>query len=679
MKFRQKLSAEIFARKYMINGEESPEEVFQQVAKTVAAAEKSKKLRKFWEEEFSEILREGLFIPGGRILANARPNARLRNYNNCFTIEVEDSISGIYRALTEDAIINAAGGGVGFNISHLRPKGTPTSRQGESSGPISFLQVFDSSAKQIRTGGARRGAHIAVMNVDHPDIEEFITCKHGEQNNMLTQFNISVGITDDFISAVERDLNWNLQFNGKIYKTVKARYLYDLLAKNAYEHNEPGILNLDHVNRFNTGSYAFDIETTNPCGEIPMPNYSLCCLGSLNLTQFVQEPFSLSTNFDWYKFRETIRTAIRFLDNVLDVTDYPLEKIQVLSKQWRRIGLGFTGLGDMFAMLRIPYGSAESKIFSTKLAREFRDTAYAASIDLAKEKGAFPALDKKRYLQGDYIFWLENTELKRKIAKYGIRNIAMLTCAPTGTTSLTLGQNCSSGIEPIFSLQYERKYRTGTGEETSTETVYDYAYLEYLDFCKRHDQPEKLDDEAREWFKTASEISPEDGIDIQAIFQRFIDHSISKTCNLPENYSFEEYKKLWMYAYKAGLKGFTTFNPDGCCFIDHEVSTPKGPISFREMFYREDIDPELSRPGWYPCKPFEVDTSTGVEQCSNLYLRGNTNLISIEIDTGEILKLTPEHKLRVKGEWVLVRDLKIGDQIDDIRKDCESEKTSEQL
>lgn len=583
--FSQKLSGELFAKKYMINGETSPEEVFRAVAKEIARVEKTAKLKKYWEEKFYEVLREGLFIPGGRILANARPTARLRNYNNCFTIEVEDSIPGIYRALTEDAVINAAGGGVGFNISHLRPKGTPTSRQGESSGPISFLQVFDASAKQIMTGGARRGAHIAVMNIDHPDIEEFITIKHGDENKVLTQFNISVGITDAFIEAVEKDLDWNLQFKGKIYKTVKARYLYDLLAKNAYEHNEPGILNLDHVNKYNTGYYAFDIETTNPCGEIPMPNYSLCCLGSLNLTKFVRNAFE-NANFNFDAARETIAVAVRFLDNVLDATDYPLPKIRELSKQWRRIGLGFTGLGDTLAMLKMSYGSEASKGFCTELAAFLQGVAYEASIDLAKEKGAFPSLNKKKYVAGSYIQTLEE-DLQARILKHGIRNVALLTCAPTGTTSLTVGQNCSSGIEPIFSLSYDRKYRTGTGEETATETVYDYAWLQYLEHLKKQNLTLK-DTEYLEWFKTTESISPEDGIDIQAIFQKRIDHSISKTCNLPSDYSFEKYKELWMYAYKKGLKGFTTFNPKGSMAgilstkkeekkeIDESVAIPRG-------------------------------------------------------------------------------------------------------
>jgi ribonucleoside-diphosphate reductase alpha chain len=634
--FSQKISEEIFAQKYMINGEQSAEDVFRGVAKEIASVEKTKKLRDYWEAEFYRIISNGFFIPGGRILANARPSAKMRNYNNCFTIEVEDSIPGIYKALQEDAVINAAGGGVGFNISHLRPKGAPTTKQGESSGPISFLRVFNESAKQIMTGGSRRGAHIAVMNIDHPDIEEFITCKHGEKNNELTQFNISVGISDAFINAVEKDLDWNLEFKGKIYKTVKARYLYELLATNAFEHNEPGILNLDHVNKYNTGAYAFDIETTNPCGEIPMPNYSLCCLGSINLSQFVICPFGKHKQFDYKLLQEVIPVAVRFLDNVLEATQYPLPLIEKLSKEWRRIGLGFTGLADAFAMLGISYGSEESKQLSGVLASVFQSTAYHASIDLAKEKGQFPSLDRRRYVLGDYITEVCDDGIKNRILKHGIRNVAMLTCAPTGTTSLTVGQNCSSGIEPIFSLSYDRKIRTGRDEETKTQTVYDYAYMEYLNFCERHGLPKELDAEAKPWFTTTYRVDPKDGIDIQAIFQKYIDHSISKTCNLPENYSYEKYKDLWMYAYKKGLKGFTTFNPSGSMagILSVKKAEPKGSTDTRPEFIERHPAPR---------RPKDLDCDIHVSS-----IKGQKYLILIGKYNGSVYEMFVSE---YKDEW----------------------------
>jgi ribonucleoside-diphosphate reductase alpha chain len=539
----------------MINGEVDPEDVFHGVAKEVSKIEKDKG---HWEHVFYEMMSSGKFIPGGRILANARPDAKLRQYNNCFVIPIEDSMEGIYEALRQDAVISGQGGGVGFNISTLRPKNAPLSKGGTSSGALSFLKIFNESAKVIQTGGGRRAAHIAIMNVDHPDIEEFITIKHGDENAELTQFNISVGITDKFIRHVEEDLDWDLIFNGKVFKTIKAKYLFDLLAKNAFTHNEPGILNLDHVNDNNTGYWAFDIASTNPCGEIPMPNYSLCCLGAINLTHFVQNPFGPSSYFDFERLGDLIPSCVRFLDNVLDVTDYPLPEIKKLSKQWRRIGLGFTALADTFAMLGMAYGDERSKEFSGELAKFFSHTTYKSSIFLANEKGEFPAMDRDKYLAGKFVKMVLDDKDIIAVQNVGIRNIAMLTIAPTGTTSLTVGQNCSSGIEPIFSLSYDRRIRTGIGDETKTESVHDSAWLEYL--FKNKDKTNIV---IPEFFRTTLEIDPYDAIDIQAIFQKYWDHSISKTANLPKGYSFDEYKDLWMYAYKNGLKGFTSFNPEG--------------------------------------------------------------------------------------------------------------------
>lgn len=440
-------------------------------------------------------------------------------------------------------------------------------------------------------------------------------------------------INNSDIQNIRAGGDWNLQFEGKVYKTVKARDLYDLLAKNAFEHNEPGILNLDTVNKYNTGAYAFDIETTNPCGEIPMENYSLCCLGSLNLTKFVRDPFGKYRSFNMADFWLTVEIAIRFLDNVLDVTEYPLSKIEETSKKRRRIGLGFTGLGDALAMLGIPYGSEESKVFCENLAKELQEKAYTASSNLAKEKGSFPSLDKKKYLLGDYVFGLPKG-VKRLIAKQGIRNIAMLTCAPTGTTSLTVGQNCSSGIEPIFSLSYDRKIRTGRGDETETQTVYDYAYLEYLKFCEKHNIEAKLDEETSLWFTTSDKVDPYDGIDIQAIFQRYLDNSISKTCNLPPNYPFEEYKRLWMYAYKKGLKGYTSFNPSG---------SMKGVLSVKKEEVKDENRPEYIERHPAPRRPKDLECDVHVST-----IKGQKYLILIGKYNGSAYEMFVSE---YKDEW----------------------------
>ncbi|MCG8571329.1 MAG: adenosylcobalamin-dependent ribonucleoside-diphosphate reductase [Spirochaetes bacterium] len=579
MKFIQKISEEIFQKKYMLHREKDAEEVFRKIAQEIALAEETGK-QKEWEEKFFQEISTGRLIPAGRILANARPESKLKNYNNCFTIDIEDSMESIYQALREDALISKMGGGVGFDISKLRPKGDKLSRGGESSGVISFLKIFDQSAKTIMTGGQRRSAHIALLDISHPEIEDFIRIKQGDINNQLTQFNISVKITDAFIQAVREDKDWNLVFQNKIYKTVKARYLYNLLAKNAFLHNEPGIFNADIVERFNNGYWAFKMDRVNPCGELVMPPYSLCCLSAVNLTAFVENPFTDQAVFHYSHFQKTIAVGIRFLDNILDQTAYPLEKIRTFSRQWRRIGLGFTGLGNVFAMLKLKYGHPDSLEIAEKIAKTLRDTSYIVSSELAGEKGSFPAFDADKYLQANFIQTLPQ-DIQASIRHQGIRNVQLNTVAPTGTTSLSVGQNCSSGIEPIFSLEFKRNIRTGQADEVKTELVYDYAWHLYQ---KQNGKT------VPDYFVTAEQIDPYHSIDLQAMVQKYIDHSISKTLNLPDNTSLEEYKTLFLYAYEKGLKGFTTFNPQG---------SMKGVLEYQEESIRRAYAPP--RPRDLPC------------------------------------------------------------------------------
>ena len=565
--WRQKISREIFESKYNLHGEDGIEAVLREVAREIASVEVLER-RKEVEELFFDALIEGRLIPAGRILANARVNSGMKNYNNCFTIDIDDSMEDIYDSLKEDAIISKVGGGVGFDISKLRPRGEALSGGGESSGVISFLRIFDQSAKTIVTGGQRRSAHIALLDISHPDIEEFIGVKRGDENKELTQFNISVKVSDAFMDAVEADGDWELVFCGKVYKKMRARELYDLLAKNAFLHNEPGIFYKDVVERYNNGYWAFKMDRVNPCGELVMPSYSLCCLSAINLTKFIIDPFTETANFDWDGFRQTAATSVRFLDNVLDATTYPLEKIRNFSLRWRRIGLGFTGLGNLLCMLKVPYGSKEALEWSENIARTLRDASYTASSDLAAEKGSFPAYSREKFLAAQFVSQLPQ-ETRDLIARQGIRNIQMNTIAPTGTTSLSLGQNCSSGIEPTFALQYDRTIRTGVGDETIKETVYDYAWQIYK---------EKFGEDAKAppYFVTTLDIDPYASIDIQAVFQKYIDHSISKTLNLPPGTTFEGYKDLFRYAYERGLKGFTTFNPEGQHEGDPGVSGGRG-------------------------------------------------------------------------------------------------------
>ncbi len=843
----QKICTEIFNKKYMINnGDNSVNDVLKGIAKEISSNEKDAVK---WEEIFYNELSSYRLIPAGRIVANARPDSQNKYYNNCYTIDIDDSIDKIYESLKYDALISATGGGVGFNISKLRPNGSITSKGGVSSGPISFLKVFNESAKIIQTGGFRRAAHIAILNVDHPDIEEFITCKQGENNNALTQFNISVGITNKFMEAVEKDLDWNLLFDGVIYKTIKARYLYNLIMKNAYKHNEPGLFFLDRVEEDNNAPHSFTIDRCNPCftgetlvavadgrnavpikilaeeskgekkfpvysgvekktqrkfssfkaeikdavafktgkrevikvvlsdgtflrctpehllatkdgrwveaqnskgeqlekfysfsnknnnknyrtinsmtngyakqyrmiyefyngeydgnimtidhkdenafndkienlillpkkvhnektrqnrlgknnpihrmnkeyrrwiqkkrninanatrynwteekckeamdcflknnpkpifksknidlsyrifvkdivwtgdiedvydltvkdnnnfyiitngdnnygnscgvlvhncGEISMPSWSLCCLSSINFTKFVINPFEENCYFDYDQLEKTIIIGIRFLDNVLDVTKYPLPIIEEFSKKWRRIGLGFTGFADALAMMRIPYNSDKAKKFTNQLAEFFRNSSYNASINLAIEKGSYPEFRFNEIKDSGFFNKLPSS-IQDRIKDFGLRNVGINTIAPNGTISLTLGQNCSSGIEPIFSLEYNRKIRTDKADTFIEEKVYDYAWLLYKNKLIKNEDEKNIPN----FFVTTFDIDPYQAIDIQAIWQNYIDHSISKTINLPNGFSFEQYKNLYQYAYEKGLKGVTTFNPEG--------------------------------------------------------------------------------------------------------------------
>ncbi len=447
---------------------------------------------------------------------------------------------------------------------------------------------------------SHNSAHIAIMNIDHPDIEKFITAKQGDKNKALTQFNISVGITDDFIKAYKRDENWDLKFNGQVYKTVKAKDLYEKLVENAFEHNEPGILNLSAINKYNNGWYLYDIQECNPCGEQPIPPYSVCNLGAINLTKFVLQPFSDNPAFDYNGFEETIHTGVRFLDNVLDATSYPLDEIREMSLNDRRIGLGFTGLADMLAMMKVKYGSKESKKLSKEIAESLRNFSYEASINLAKEKKPFPRFDRDKYLKGSFIKQLPH-KIRDDMYEYGIRNININTTAPTGTTSFSLGQNCSSGIEPIFSLEYDRKIRTGRDDETTTETVYDYAWLLYKEIIG--------DDKTPEYFVTTNDVDPYDAIAIQSIFQKYIDASISKTANLPMDYTFEEYKNLFLYAYDEGLKGFTSFNPGGSVagILSYKKDDPKNGNGFRPNYIERTFAPK--RPKDLECDIHQISVN----------------------------------------------------------------------
>lgn len=566
-KFEQRVSKEIFENKYQIRGETTPHEVFMRVAEEIAEAEKTPELKEIWKNRFYDIMDQGLFFPAGRPLANARIDSPMKQYANCFVIEIEDNMESITQALSDYMMILKKSGGVGFNISKLRPKNSALSVGGESTGPLSFCEIFNTASKTI-SANHRRGATMIVMNIDHPDIEEFITYKRGDENAKLTQANISVGITDAFMQAVEKDENWELVFDGKVYKTVKAKYLWDAIMQNSMKFAEPGVLFLDSLNSGNSLNWLHALDTTNPCAEQPLPAYTgidgvkyygSCNLGSVNLSKMVINPFSDNAYLDYHLLTTAISVGVRFLDNVIDRIQLPIEATENEMYASRRIGLGFMGFGDMFNKLKIRYGSPDSKEFTKKLAVFFQETAFQASIDLAQEKSPCPIMtdttNKSKYVGTPYISKLPSN-IKNQIYQYGIRNTHILSVAPTGTIALTAGNNTSGGIEPPFALEYNRKIKTGPKDEDfRVETVYDESWLSYQSLGEHFGKEVVVPD----YFTVAHEVDPYDKLDIISIWQKHICTAISNTTNLKADFTYDEYVNLYKYGWEVGCKGVTAF------------------------------------------------------------------------------------------------------------------------
>ena len=542
------ISKEIFERKYQYNNE-TLEQLWSRIAENISSKEES---QEFWQGEFYSILEDFKFIPGGRIITNAGTNRTSATLFNCYVMnDIPDDMDGIFNTIRESALTQKMGGGVGYNFSTLRPNGSYIKGcESESSGPISFMGIFDATCKTIMSAGNRRGAQMGVLNIDHPDIEEFIEAKRG--NEALQMFNISVGVSDKFMEALRNKEDWDLVFDGKVYKTVKAVDLWDKIIKATYDYAEPGVLFLDRINKMNNLWYIEDLKATNPCGEQPLPPYGACLLGAINLTKFVLNPFTEIASIDWERLEETIKVAVRMLDNVIENSEFPLEKQKQEALDKRRLGLGITGLANMLAMLRSTYGSDESIEITDDLMEFFTNKAYNTSIDLAEEKGAFPLLNKEEYVKSDFIKGLDDC-IADDILKYGIRNSHLTTIAPTGTTSMFAG-NVSSGLEPVFALSYDRKIRNGQeGDETTYEMV-DYGLLKYREIVGE-------DKELPSYFVTTADITPQQHIDVQATIQRWIDSSTSKTINVPTDFPFEDFKDIYTSAYEKGLKGCTTFRP----------------------------------------------------------------------------------------------------------------------
>ena len=571
----QEISTEVLIEKYAKGDETSTAEVIARVAQALAEVEPTE-TRKKHAEEFLWAMQHG-FIPAGRV-SSAAGTGLETTLINCFVQPVGDSITntvdgkpGIYTALAQAAETMRRGGGVGYNFSAIRPKGARVKGTGSSaSGPISYMKVFDRSCETVESAGARRGAQMAVLNIDHPDILQFITVK--QEKGQLNNFNVSVGVTDEFMRAVEIDSEFELAHvaepnddlklagayrrnDGKwVYQKLRAAEVWDLIMQCTYNAAEPGVLFIDRINQENNLAYCEVIEATNPCGEQPLPDYGCCCLGSLNLTAYVKDAFSDAPSFDFELFESVTKIAVRMLDNVLIATKWPLEEQAKEAEAKRRLGLGFTGLGDALIMLGVRYDSEEGRRLAAKIARMMRDASYSGSVDLAQERGAFPLLDVEKYLRGGFASRLPD-ELKDAIRKHGIRNSHLTSIAPTGTISLAFADNASNGIEPAFSWFYNRTKRMPDGSKKDY-TVEDHAYRVYR--ALGHDTSN-----LPSAFVSALDISAINHMLMVADVAPYIDAAISKTVNVAEDYPYEDFKTLYLEAWRKGLKGITTYRPNG--------------------------------------------------------------------------------------------------------------------
>ena len=568
----QEVSLDVLREKYARGNEATIEDVQRRIARALAALEPVPQ-RAELERRFLWAQQQG-FVPAGRI-ASAAGLGLSATLINCFVQPVGDSISGssdglpgIYTALSEAAETMRRGGGVGYDFSAIRPLGSKVAgTASRASGPVSYMEVFDASCRTVESAGARRGAQMGVLRIDHPDIERFIAAK---DTGRLTNFNISVGVTDAFMRAVEADEAFALVHAAEpgdedlaagghrsedgpwVYRTVRARELWERIMFSTYDHAEPGVLFVDRMNAENNLWYAEELRATNPCGEQPLPPYGCCDLGSLNLTAFVHDAFTPGARLDFERLRDVATTAVRMLDLVLDATQWPLPQQANEARAKRRIGLGFLGLGSALAMLGLRYDLDEGRAMAARIASALRDAAYAASIELAREKGAFPLFDADKYLRGQFIERLPQA-LRDSIRAHGIRNSHLLSIAPTGTISLAFADNASNGIEPPYSWTYQRRKRTADGGTRSYE-VCDHAWRLYR---QRHG-----DAALPASFVTALEMRALDHLRMVEAVQPFIDTAISKTVNVPEDYPYDDFRDLYLEAWRAGLKGLATYRPN---------------------------------------------------------------------------------------------------------------------
>ena len=503
-----------------------------------------------WEGRFRDALEDFRFLPAGRIVAGAGTERAVTLFN-CFVMgAIPDSMSGIFQALKEAALTMQQGGGIGYDFSTLRPAGAEVvGVAADASGPLSFMDVWDAMCRTIMSAGSRRGAMMATMRCDHPDIEDFITAKADAAR--LRMFNLSVLVTDAFMEAVRADAPWDLRFGGQVWRTLPARDLWDRIMRSTYDQAEPGVIFIDRINGMNNLGYAETIAATNPCGEQPLPPYGACLLGSINLARLVERPFDDDAALDEDALEHLVPVAVRMLDNVIDASNFPLPEQRREAWDKRRIGLGVTGLADALFMCGLRYGSEAAAAQTGAWMRAIARAACLASVELACKKGSFPLFDADQYLASGFMAAMDE-DVRDAVAAHGIRNALLTSIAPTGTISLYAG-NVSSGIEPVFAPSYTRKVLQPDGSHM-TEEVVDYAVARWR---KRFgDRP--LPDH----FVTAQDLSPSEHVRMQAAAQRWVDASISKTINCPADIGFDDFADVYMQAWETGCKGCTTYRPN---------------------------------------------------------------------------------------------------------------------
>ena len=589
---QNELSRLVWAAKYRYDRETSVADTWERVAAAVGAAEGRERAR--WTDAFRRLLADFRFLPGGRILAGAGTDREVTLFN-CFVMgPIDDTLEGIFDSLKAGAITMQQGGGVGYDFSTLRPAGTPVHGTGTiASGPVSFMHIWNAMCATMLSTGARRGAMMATLRCDHPDIETFVNAKRDPA--ALRNFNLSVLVTDEFMAAVQADRDWPLVFpvtsneppgtvihrrwsNAagevacRVARVLPARALWEHLQRAAYEAAEPGVLFIDRINRDNNLRYREQITATNPCGEIPLPHYGACNLGSLNLTRFVNHAFTSSAAMRVDDLRAATGLAVRFLDNVIDISRYPLPQQAAAARETRRLGLGITGLADALAMLGHRYDTQGARQTAASIMQTICQAAYRASVELAEERGPFPCFDAQPYMEGPFIERLP-APVRAGIARSGIRNSHLLAIAPAGTISL-LANNVSSGVEPMFALEFERQV-LGPGGRRHAYRVRDAAWDSWQQDHPGADPPPE--------FVAATRVSARDHLAMQAALQPWVDNAISKTVNVPGSCSFTDFASLYSEAYEMGLKGCTVFRPNPatdsvlsqptahCCDVDREA------------------------------------------------------------------------------------------------------------